>query len=181
VAGLIIPWRNKVPKIAPDAFVAPNATIIGDVEIASGASIWFNCVLRGDGNSIRVGRDTNIQDATVVHVNSDRDGDGGLPTFIGDRVTIGHSCLIHACTLASGSFIGMAATVMDRALVESGAMVAGGAVVTPGKIVKSGQLWGGYPAKFLRDLKPEDRAEFEFVADHYRDLGAEYRKALSQG
>jgi gamma-carbonic anhydrase len=176
--GLIIPWRGKTPKIASDAFVAPNATLIGDVEIASGASIWFNCVLRGDGNSIRVGRDTNIQDATVVHVNSDRGGDGGLPTVIGDRVTIGHSCLIHACTLASGSFIGMAATVMDKALIESGAMVAGGAVVTPGKIVKSGQLWGGYPAKYLRDLAAADLAEFEFVADHYRDLGSQYRKAL---
>lgn len=178
MAGFIIPWNGKHPRIAPDAFIAPNAVVIGDVEIGSGASIWFGCVLRGDDNSIRIGQGTNIQDGTIVHVNSERDGDGGLPTHIGDGVVIGHCCLIHACTLQSGSFIGMRATVMDGAIIESGAMVAGGAVVTPGKVVKSGELWAGYPAKYMRDMNAVDRAEIPYIAQHYRALGARYRSAL---
>ena len=93
MSGLIMPFRGKLPKIAPDAFIAPTATIIGDVAIGSGASIWFGCVLRGDVNSIRVGANTNLQDGAVVHVNSDRQGEGGMPTFIGDGVVVGHCAL----------------------------------------------------------------------------------------
>lgn len=178
MAGLIIPFKGKAPKIAPDAFIAPTATIIGDVEIGPGASIWFGCILRGDVNSIRVGRNTNLQDGTVVHVNSDRAGEGGMPTFIGDGVVIGHAALIHACTIKDGAFIGMRATVMDQAIVESGAMVAGGATVTPGKIVKSGQLWAGYPAKYMRDLTDAELADIPWTAEHYRALGAHYRNIV---
>ncbi|HLI13396.1 MAG TPA: gamma carbonic anhydrase family protein [Alphaproteobacteria bacterium] len=178
MAGLVLPFKGKHPRIATDAFVAPTVTIIGDVEIGPGASIWFGCVLRGDVNFIRVGRDTNIQDGTVIHVNSDRDGEGGMPTVIGDGVVIGHCCLIHACTLEDSCFIGMRASVMDRVVVEKNAMVAGGAVVTPGKRVKSGQLWGGYPARYLRDLSDDDRAETRYIAAHYRELAAQYRNTI---
>ena len=177
MSGLIMPFRGKLPKIAPDAFIAPTATIIGDVAIGSGASIWFGCVLRGDVNSIRVGANTNLQDGAVVHVNSDRQGEGGMPTFIGDGVVVGHCALIHACTIHDGAFIGMRATVMDEAIVESGAMVAGGAVVTPGKIVKSGQLWAGYPAKFMRELTKAELADIPYLAEHYRALGETYLRA----
>lgn len=176
--GLILPFRGKRPRIAADAFVAPNATIIGDVEIGAGASIWFGCVLRGDVCFIRVGENTNLQDGTVVHVNSARSDRACEPTLIGSGVVVGHSALIHACTIRDGAFIGMRATVMDRAVVESGAMVAGGAVVTPGKVVKAGELWAGYPARPMRELTPEERDDIGYIAGHYRELGAEYRRAL---
>ena len=174
MSGLIRPFRGVTPRIDPTAFVAETAAVIGDVEIGPGASIWYGCVLRGDINRIRVGRNTNIQDGTVVHVNHDRVGDGGMPTHIGDDVTIGHMALIHACTLEDRAFIGMGAVVMDGAVVESGAMVAAGALVTPRKVVKSGELWAGRPARFLRKLREAEAAEGPYIAKHYAELGAAY-------
>ncbi len=175
MSGLIRPFRGVTPKVHPDAFIAETAVLIGDVEIGPGSSIWYGCVLRGDINSIRVGRNSNIQDGTVVHVNHDRDGDGGMPTHIGDDVVIGHMALIHACTLEDGAFIGMGAIVMDQAVVEAGAMVAAGALVTPRKVVKAGQLWAGRPARFLRELKEGERAEGPYISKHYAELAALYR------
>jgi carbonic anhydrase/acetyltransferase-like protein (isoleucine patch superfamily) len=167
---LIVPFGGKLPQIAPDAFIADNATIIGDVTIGSGASIWFNCVLRGDTNYIRVGAHTNIQDGTVVHVA--REGRG---TEIGDGVMIGHMAMIHACTIHSHAMIGMTACIMDDAVVEGGSMVAAGAFVSPGKIVKSGEVWAGRPAKYWRPMSEQDRYYFESGVEHYFELGREYR------
>src|ERR1700687_1260112 len=144
---LILSFRGIVPRIAADAFVAPNATIIGDVEIASGANIWFGCVLRGDVAKIVVGANSNVQDGTVVHGST-----GKPPTFIGANVTIGHMALIHACRLEDRNFVGMKAGVSDGAVVESGAMVAAAALVTTGKRVPRGELWGGNPARRMREL-----------------------------
>ena len=179
MTGIILPFRGMTPKIADDAFVAETAVLIGDVEIGAGASVWYGCVLRGDGNKIRVGRNTNIQDGTVVHVNHDPAGDyretgGGMPTHIGDDVTIGHLALIHACTLEDESFVGMRAVVMDLAVVESRAMLAAGALLTPGKRVPSGQLWAGSPARYVRDLKPGELEEMAYLTRHYVTLGAAY-------
>jgi carbonic anhydrase/acetyltransferase-like protein (isoleucine patch superfamily) len=115
---LILPYKNITPKIHPTAFIAPGAVIVGDVEIGAESSIWFGCVLRGDVNVIRVGARTNIQDGTIVHVTK-----GGQGTHIGDEVTVGHMVLLHDCTLADRSFIGMKAAIIDRAKVESMAMV----------------------------------------------------------
>ena len=178
--GIILPYRGITPTIAPDAFIAETAVIIGDVEVGAGTSIWYGCVLRGDVNKIRVGRNTNIQDGTIVHVNSDPDGDyretgGGEPTHIGDDVTIGHLALIHACTLENGAFVGMRAAVIDRAVVESGAMVAAGALVTPGKRVPAGQLWAGSPAKYLRDLTDAEKDHMPYLVEHYGHLAKTYR------
>ena len=173
---VILPYRGVRPKIAGDAFVAPGAVVIGDVEIGPGANVWFGCILRGDVNTIRVGARANVQDGTIVHVNG---GDG--PTFIGAGVVIGHKCLIHACTLEDGAFIGMGATVLDNAVVEGGAMVAAGAMVTPGKRVPRGQLWAGRPAKPFRDLGPEDDARTQATNEHYHALAMEYREALRGG
>ena len=177
--GVILPYRGVRPKIASDAFVAETAVIIGDVEIGTGSSIWYGCVLRGDVNRIRVGRGTNLQDGTIVHCNHDPAGDyretgGGEPTFIGDGVTAGHMALIHACTIESGAFIGMRSVVMDRAVVETGAMVAAGALVTPGKRVGKGQLWAGSPARHLRDLTVEEQANLPYIATHYAELTLGY-------
>jgi carbonic anhydrase/acetyltransferase-like protein (isoleucine patch superfamily) len=182
MAGLILPHRGVSPKIAEDVFIAETAVVIGDVEIGAGSSIWYGCVLRGDVNRIRVGRNTNLQDGTIVHCNNDRNGDyretgGGEPTHIGDDVVVGHMVLIHACTVGDGAFIGMRSVILDRAVVEPRAMVAAGAVVTPGKTVPSGQLWAGMPARYWRDMSEAEIAEAAWIADHYRKLGGDYLKA----
>ncbi len=169
MAGLVLPYRGVRPAIAPDVWVAPNAALVGDVEIGAGSSVWFACTLRGDVNEIRVGAGTNIQDGTVVHVSKDGQG-----SYIGDGITIGHGAIIHACTLGDGCFIGMQACVMDDAVVESGAMVAAGALVTPGKRVPAGQLWTGRPAKFARDLTEAETAYIPESAKRYAALAAEY-------
>ena len=169
MTGNILPFRGKFPKISKDAFIAHNAVIIGDVEIGPGSGIWYNCVLRGDMNEIRVGENTNIQDGTVVHVDSRTYG-----TYIGDNVTIGHMALIHACTLEDGSMVGMRATVMDGAVVENGGLVAAGALVAPGKKVGASQVWAGTPARFLRDIKDSDTDMMNYIWPGYRDLAAEF-------
>lgn len=178
---LILPYRNLLPRIHPSAFIAPNAVVIGDVEIGAHANIWFNVVIRGDDAPIRIAAGANIQDGTVVHVTHDvPQGDmsqGGehIPTIIGEDVAIGHMALLHGCTLEAGAFVGMKACVMDKAVVQSGAMVAAGAVVTPRKVVKSGELWAGTPARYSRALKPEEVEYMRWVPGHYRRLAEEYR------
>ena len=177
--GMILPFRGITPKIHEDAFIAETAVIIGDVEIGAGSSVWYGCVLRGDVNRIRVGSGTNLQDGTIVHVNHDRAGDyretgGGMPTAIGDNVTVGHQALIHACTVESGAFIGMAAVIMDGAVVEGPAMVAAGALVTPGKRVGARQLWGGRPAKPMRALTEDELAGLPYLSEHYQGTAASY-------
>jgi carbonic anhydrase/acetyltransferase-like protein (isoleucine patch superfamily) len=167
---LILPFGGKLPQIAPDAFIADNATIIGDVVIGAGAGIWFGCVLRGDSNYIRVGARTNIQDGTVVHVAREAGG-----TDIGAGVMIGHMAMIHACRIDDGAMIGMTACILDGAAVETGAMVAAGALVSPGKIVRSGEVWAGRPAKFWRPMSEQDRHYFLSGIDHYCELAQEYR------
>ena len=158
-----------LPKIGQNVWIAPGSWIVGDVEIADDAGIWFNCVLRGDVNNITIGARTNIQDGTVIHVSSTLQG-----TYIGSDVTVGHSALLHACTIGDAAFIGMQACVMDGAYVESGAMVAAGALVTPGKRVPTGQLWAGSPAKFMRELTPQEKNYIPYSAKHYVDLAKNY-------
>lgn len=180
MSGILRPHRGIMPRVHETAFVAETAVVIGDVEIGPGASIWYGCVVRGDVNAIRIGAETNIQDGTIIHVTHDRNGDyretgGGVPTVIGDGVTVGHLALLHACEIESGAFIGMRAVVMDKAVVESGAMVGAGAVVTPGKRVPSGQLWSGVPAAFMRDLKPEEAEFITYSGGNYARLAGTYR------
>jgi gamma-carbonic anhydrase len=169
MSGLIVPHRGFVPKVARSAFIAPNATLVGDVEIGENASIWFGVILRGDGPGIR-GENSNLQDGTVVHVAA-----RGLMTVVGRNVTVGHKALLHACEVQDGAFIGMNSTVLDGAVVESDAMVAAGALVAPGKIVRRGELWAGNPARKLRDLTEKDFAEFKRVGEGYVALSRSYR------
>ncbi|HLY55748.1 MAG TPA: gamma carbonic anhydrase family protein [Stellaceae bacterium] len=168
--NLVIPFGPAVPSIHPDAFIAPNAAVVGDTVIGADTTIWFGCVLRGDVAPIRVGARVNIQDGTVVHVSSRKGG-----TTIGDDVSIGHMALIHACILEPGSFVGMAAVVMDGTVVEAGAMVGAGSLVTPGKRIPAGELWTGRPARFARRLDDEDRAMMAKVAAGYVELARRYR------
>jgi len=160
--ALIRPHHGVTPTIDPSVFVAETAVIIGEVEIAEDASIWYGAVLRGDGNHIKVGPRTNVQDGCIVHINTEH-----FPCLIGADITIGHGAIVHACTLEDECFIGMGSTVLDGAVVERHAMVAAGALVPPGKRVPSGELWAGNPAKKLRDLTPADVAGFKKSVDGY--------------
>ena len=128
--GPIYSLDGVTPKVAPDAFIAPTAAVIGDVEIGSETGIWFHCLVRGDLNFIRIGARTNIQDGAIIHVDS-----GGWPTIIGDDVTVGHNAVIHACTLKNRAFVGISATVLDGAVIEEGGMLGAGGLLTPGKVI----------------------------------------------
>ena len=165
MSGLIIPYQGAAPVVADSAFVAPDATLIGQVSVGPGTGVWYKCVIRGDMEAISIGAGCNIQDGTVIHV-----AGGQYDTNIGDDVSIGHMALIHACTLESGSFVGMRAAVMDGAVVETGAMVAAGALVTPGKRVPKGEVWAGQPAKFMREVGEKELELFRYVLAEYKAL-----------
>ena len=165
----VYPFKNILPKIADSAFIAPSADIIGDVEIGEESNVWYNCVVRGDDNDVKIGARTNVQDGTVVHITKDFSG-----TYIGDDVTIGHMALIHACTIGNTAFVGMQACMMDGARLEDESMLAAGALLTPGKIVPSHELWAGRPAKFMRKLSDADIKDIKRSADHYVRLSREY-------
>lgn len=172
---LILPYNGVYPQIAPDAFIAQNAVIIGNVEIGSNASIWYGCVLRGDVNYIKVGIGSNIQDNTVIHV-SRYNG----PTIIGNGVTIGHSALIHAAICEDHSFIGMGSKMLDNSVVKTHGMLAAGALLAPNKIVATGEIWAGTPAKFFRKLSQEEKDYIKTSEDNYIKLGQEYLKGVLQ-
>ncbi len=166
----LYPYRDQRPRIAPSAFIAPTAVVIGDVEIGEDASLWFHVTVRGDVHSIRIGAGTNIQDNSCIHVTRKTH-----PTVIGQGVTVGHSVTLHGCTLQDHCFIGMKACILDGAVVETGGYVAAGALVPPGKIVKAGELWAGTPARCMRFLS-QDEADFISVsAKNYVQLSREYQ------
>ncbi|MGC6518234.1 MAG: gamma carbonic anhydrase family protein [Candidatus Puniceispirillaceae bacterium] len=173
---LIESFMGLMPEISDTAFIAKSAVISGAVRIEDDASIWHNVTLRGDANYITIGAGTNIQDNSCVHIDS-----AVFPTIIGAHVTIGHSAIIHACTLEDGCFIGMGAIVMDGAVVEKGAMVAAGAMVTPSKRVPSGELWAGRPAKKMRDLTDDEITGLTHSALRYIEFGRAYRLGVDGG
>jgi len=169
----IYPFRGITPKVADNAFLARTATVIGDVEIGERASLWFGVVARGDVNEIRIGAGTNIQDGTIIHVAS-----RGQGTYVGEKVTVGHAVVLHACTIEDRAFIGTRATVLDGARVQSDAMVAAGALVTPGKVVPAGELWAGAPARRVRTLTAEEIETNARIAEGYIRLIEEYRRDI---
>lgn len=171
-ASLILPYRGVWPKIHDSCFIAPNATIVGDVEIGAGTNIWYGAVIRGDVMPVRIGKNTNIQENVVIHVTT-----GGQGTHIGDGVTIGHQAMIHDCTIADYGYVGMQSCVLDMARVESEGFVAAGALVSPRKVVPSRQLWAGSPARFMRDLNDDDIKMIHWSWKHYAALGAEHKQA----
>ncbi|KAJ3683876.1 hypothetical protein LUZ60_014103 [Juncus effusus] len=161
---------EKEPMISKDAFIAPCAAVMGDVLIGQGSSVWYGCILRGDVNSIRVGAGTNIQDNSLVHVAKFNLGGKVLPTIIGDNVTIGHSAVLHACTVEDSAFVGMGAVLLDGVVVEKNAIVGAGSLVKQGTRVPSGEVWAGNPAKFIRKVTEEDTASIEQSANTYTNL-----------
>ncbi|MCX7382236.1 MAG: gamma carbonic anhydrase family protein [Alphaproteobacteria bacterium] len=172
--GPLYGFEGKYPVVAEDAFIAPTAAIIGDATIGSKSGIWFHCVLRADTNFIRIGARTNIQDGTIIHVNAGREC-----TIIGDDVTVGHACIIHACTLKDRAFVGMGATVLDGAVIEEGGMLAAGSLLTPGKVIGPNELWSGSPAKLWKVMDEDTRARFGRTATHYAELGQRFRGGLT--
>ena len=171
--GPVFSLDGVTPRIAEDAFIAPTAAVIGDVVIGSETGVWFHCLIRGDMNEIRIGARTNIQDGTVIHIDS-----GGFSTHIGDDVTIGHNAVIHACVLKNRAFVGISATVLDGAVIEEGGMLAAGGLLTPGKVIGPNELWTGSPAKLRRVMDAEERKKFDRNAEVYRALAKQFRAGL---
>ncbi|WP_194745147.1 gamma carbonic anhydrase family protein [Thermaurantiacus tibetensis] len=168
----LYPFAGRLPELAPSAWVAPTAAVVGDVTLGEGASVWYNCVLRGDVMPIRVGARSNIQDGTVVHVTRRL-----AETVIGADVLVGHSCMIHGCTLMDRAFVGLGAIVMDGCVVEPDGMVAAGALLTPGKRVGGRELWAGRPAKLVRLLSDEEVARNRAGAAGYVELARLHRES----
>ncbi len=161
-------FLDRSPRVATSAFVAQSADVIGDVEIGENASVWYQCVLRGDINRIAIGANSNVQDGTVIHV-ADRAG-----TVVGEWVTVGHRALLHACTIEDEVLIGMGAIVMDGAVVGSRSIVGAGAVVTGGTIVPPGSLVLGAPAKVTRSLTEAEQESIRVWAVRYVATVSEY-------
>jgi gamma-carbonic anhydrase len=171
--GPVFSLDGITPTIAPDAFIAPTAAVIGDVTVGSETGIWFHCLVRGDLQFIHIGARTNIQDGAIIHVDS-----GGFSTTIGDDVTVGHNAVIHACTLKNRAFVGISATVLDGAVIEEGGMLAAGGLLTPGKVIGSNELWAGTPARLLRVMTGDERKKFDRNAEVYRQLARRFRAGL---
>ena len=171
-------YGNISPDIAASAWIDEAAVVIGDVTIAEDASLWPMVVARGDVNWIRIGARTNIQDGSILHVSHDsKFAPGGFPLSIGADVTIAHQAVVHGCTIEDQTLIGMAATVMDGAIVRTGAMVGAGSLVPPGQEVEGGYLWVGTPARRVRPLREQEQGFLEYSAKHYVEVKNKYLAA----
>ncbi|OQR84644.1 hypothetical protein ACHHYP_13114 [Achlya hypogyna] len=163
---------DKVPNVAFDSWVAPSASVIGDVEICNDASVWYGVVIRGDLNKVSIGNRTNIQDRTVIHTSSTTTPGLAPGASIGNDVTVGHGCILYSCTIENNCLIGMGSIVLDGALVESNSILAAGTVVPPGRRIPSGQLWAGSPAQYVRDVTEDEIADLTKQAAEYKNLAA---------
>ncbi|MFN7399001.1 MAG: gamma carbonic anhydrase family protein [Sandaracinobacter sp.] len=166
----LFPFNGLSPRLGENAWVAPGAQVVGDVEIGAGASIWYNVVIRGDVMPIRIGARSNIQDGSVVHVTRKL-----AATTIGEDVLVGHMALIHGCTLMDRSFVGLGAIVMDACVIEPEGMLAAGALLSPGKRIGARELWLGRPAKFVRLLDDAEVARNAMGAAGYVELAKLHR------
>lgn len=161
--ALILPVEKNSPQWGKDCFIAPNATIVGDVIMGDACSIWFNTVVRGDVNSIRIGNKVNIQDGAVIHCTFKR-----TRTIIGNNVSIGHNAIVHGCTLHDNVLVGMGAIVMDNAVVNSNTIIAAGAVVLEGTVCDAGAIYAGVPAKKVKEISQEKlEGEINRIANNY--------------
>lgn len=166
--SLLLPFDGHTPTIADTAWVAPNATLIGRVTIAETASVYYGAVLRGDTDSISIGAGSNIQDNVSVHC------DIGIPTSVGERVSVGHSAVLHGCIVEDDCLIGMGATVLNGAVIGAGSLVAAGAVVLEGTVIPPRSLVAGVPAKVRRELTEDERAGLTANAVHYVELSRQH-------
>ncbi len=160
--SLILPVKNIYPTWGQDCFIAENATIVGDVVMGDKCSVWFNAVIRGDVNYIKIGDNTNIQDGAVIHCTYLY-----APTNIGSNVSIGHNALVHGCTLKDHVLVGMGAIVMDHAIVEEYVIIGAGSVILENTVCESGYLYAGTPAKKIKPLTDEQRTMLNRLPDNY--------------
>ncbi len=166
---------GPAPRLGQRVWIDPDATVIGEVELADDVSIWPRTVLRGDVNTITVGARTNIQDGTICHVTHDGPySPGGFPLVLGEDITVGHAAILHACTIGDRCLIGMGAVVMDGAVVEADVMLAAGSLVSPGKHLKAGWLYRGRPAEPVRELTDKELEMLRYSAAHYVKLKDRY-------
>ena len=177
----IVPIHGKTPKIDDSAFIAPGCTIIGDVTIGAKRSIWYNCVLRADVSRIVIGERTNVQDGSVLHCDPPRPGDPeGSPLIIGDDVLIGHMAMIHGCVIENRGFVGLGAIAMNKAVIGSDAMLAAGAMLTEGKVMGERELWGGRPARKMRDLDEAAVMGMRMGTAHYAENARHHSVAVDE-
>ena len=162
------------PHVAETAWVADSAQVIGNVELAEGASIWFGAILRGDNEPMRIGRNSNVQDGSMLH------SDPGSPLTLGENVTVGHQVMLHGCTVGDGSLIGIKAVVLNGAKIGKNCLVGAGSLVTEGKEFPDGSMILGSPAKVVRELTPEQIAGLSRAAQHYVDNAKRYAAGLSR-
>lgn len=171
----IRPYKGILPKLGGGAYVDESAAVIGDVELGDDASIWPMCSLRGDVNIIRIGARTNIQDNSVIHVTHPySELPEGQAAIIGDDVTVGHQCVLHACTVGNQCLIGMGSIILDGAVLHDRVLLGAGSLVTEGKVLEGGHLWMGRPAKKVRPLTDKELAWFGYSAKHYVKLKDDY-------
>lgn len=178
----LIPIHGKTPQIHESAFIAPGCVIVGDVTIGAESSIWYNCVLRADVSSITIGQRTNVQDGSVLHC----DGPSpqypeGCPLVIGDDVLIGHMAMVHGCRIEDRGFVGLGAIAMNNAVIASDAMLAAGAMLTENKVMGARELWGGRPARKMRDLDDAAVAGMQLGVAHYAENAKHHAKAVAGG
>ena len=167
--ALVVPFAGNTPSVPASAWVAPNATLVGRVTLGERASVFYGAVLRADVDSITIGNDTNIQDNVTMHC------DAGIPTTLGERISVGHAAILHGCTVEDDCLIGMGATVLNGAVIGTGSLVAAGAVVLEGTIVPPGSLVAGVPGKVRRELTDDERAGIRQNAQHYLEISAGHR------
>jgi gamma-carbonic anhydrase len=166
---MIYDYKGIRPKLGKDVFLAPGAIVLGDVEIGDGSNLWFYTVVRGDVNTIRIGKQANIQDHCMLHVTGAK-----FPLTLGDRVIAGHRVVLHGCTIGDDVLIGIGALVLDGAIVESGAIVAAGAVVTPGTVIPANRVAVGIPARPTREPTEEERAFHQVNLLKYHEYGRSF-------
>jgi len=159
---VILPVLDKHPKWGDNCFIAPNATIVGDVSMGNNCSVWFNAVIRGDVNTITIGNDSNIQDGAVIHATYQK-----AATYIGNRVSVGHNAIVHGCRVKDHVLIGMGAIVMDNAVINEYCIIAAGSVVLENTICEVGYLYAGTPAKKIKPVTEEQRALLNKLPDNY--------------
>lgn len=173
-------FLNKTPVIAESAYVDESAVIIGDVTLGADVSIWPMVVARGDHQAIRIGDGTNVQDGTVIHIASSNEFvPSGLPCVVGERVTVGHKAMLHACTIGDYCLIGMSSTILDGAVIEDHVMVGAGSLVPMGKRLESGYLYMGSPVKQVRKLADREKFFIEYSWKHYIETKNSFLKTLA--
>lgn len=173
---MLYPFRGQRPQVEDETFLAPGARVVGQVRLGNRSSVWYNAVLRGDANTITVGDGTNIQDNAVLHADP-----GEFRLVIGRNVTVGHSCIVHGCTIGDNTLIGMGSTVLNGAVIGENSLVGAGSLITEGKVFPPGSVIMGRPAKVVREVGPKELEMIASAARHYQENARQHQESLKEG